>query len=160
VLLVRTWRRWRSALVLVQPETVLRRHRGSVRWRWARRSGRNHAGRPPVEQELRRLVFEMATANALWSAPRIHGELRKLGIHVSERTVWRLLACLSRPPSQTWRTFLVNHLSAVAAMDFFAVATLTGRFLLRDRDIICDDQVRRRIASLGVIDVMTSPRSP
>jgi len=123
----------------------------------------------------------------------MHGELRKLGIEISERTVSRLLAQLSRPPSQTWRTFLANHVSALASMDFFTVSTLTGRllfvfvmlshdrrrivhvnctahptsawtaqqlveafpddtaprWLLRDRDTIYDDQVRRRIASLG-----------
>ena len=67
----------------------------------------------------------MARANPLWGAPRIHGELAKLGIEISERTVSRLLAQLSRPPSQPWRTFLANHLSALASMDFFTVSTLT-----------------------------------
>jgi len=71
----------------------------------------------------------MAGANPLWGAPRIHGELRKLGIEISERTVSRLLAQLSRPPSQPWRTFLANHLSALVSMDFFTVSTLTGRVL-------------------------------
>jgi putative transposase len=129
VLLVSAWRRWRSALVVFQPETVLRWHRDWLRRRWARRSGRNRAGRPPVDDELRRLIAEMASVNRLWGAPRIHGELRKLGIQVSERTVSRLLAQLSRPPSQTWRTFLANHVSALASMDFLTVSTLTGRLL-------------------------------
>jgi putative transposase len=146
----------------------------------------------------------MAGANPLWGAPRIHGELRKLGIEISERTVSRLLARLSRPPSQPWRTFLANHLSALVSMDFFTVSTLTGRvlfvlvlmahdrrrivyvnvtehptsawtaqqlvdafpedsaprYLLRDRDSIYDDQVRRRIASLGITEVVSSPLSP
>jgi putative transposase len=204
VLLASTWRQWRSALVLVQPETVVRWHRDWLRRRWARRSGRNRAGRPPLDPELRRLIVEMASANPQWGAPRIHGELRKLGIQVSERTVSRLLARVSRPPSQTWRTFLANHASALASMDFFTVSTLTGRlplvfvvlshnrrrilhvnctarptsawaaqqvveafpdetaprWLLRDRDTIYDDQVRRRIASLGITEVVSSPRSP
>jgi putative transposase len=146
----------------------------------------------------------MASANPLWGAPRMQGELRKLGIEISERTVSRLLAQLSRPPSQTWRTFLANHVSALASMDFFTVSTLTGRllfvfvmlshdrrrivhvnctahptsawtaqqlveafpddtaprWLLRDRDTIYDDQVRRRIASLGITEVVSSPVSP
>jgi putative transposase len=145
----------------------------------------------------------MATANPLWRAPRIHGELRKLGIEISERTVSRLLARLSRPPSQTWRTFLASHVSALASMDFFTVATLTGRLLfvfvvlshdrrrimqinctahppsawkaqqlveafpedtaprlLRDREAIYDKAVRGRIVSLGITEVVSSPRSP
>lgn len=168
------------------------------------RSGRNRAGRRALNPELRRLIVEMASANPLWGAPRIHGELWKLGIRVSERTVSRLLAQLSRPPSQTWRTFLANHVSAFASMDFFTVPTLTGRllfvfvvlsydrrrvvhvnctahptsawtaqqlleafpedtaprWLLRDRDTIYDEQVRRRITSLGIGDVVSSPLSP
>lgn len=204
VLLASTWRRWRSALVLVQPETVLRWHREWLRRRWGRRSGRNRAGRPPVDSDVRRLIAEMASANPLWGAPRIHGELRKLGIEISERTVSRLLARRSRPPSQTWRTFLANHAPDLASMDFFTVSTLTGRllfvfvvlshdrrrivhinctahptsawtaqqlveafpddtaprYLLRDRDTIYDDLVRRRIASLRIADVVSSPLSP
>jgi len=129
VLFARVWRRWQSAAVVFQPQTVVRWHRDWLRRRWARRSGRNRAGRPPFDPELRRVIIEMATANPLWGATRIHGELRKLGIQISERTVSRLLATLSRPPSQTWRTFLTNHVSALASMDFFTVSTLTGRLL-------------------------------
>ena len=98
VLLARAWRSWRAALVVVQPETVIRWRRDWLRRRWARCSGRNRAGRPPLDPDVRRLIVEMATANPLWGAPRIHGELRMLGIQVSERTVSRLLARLSRPP--------------------------------------------------------------
>jgi len=71
----------------------------------------------------------MATANPLWGAPRVHGELRTLGVHVSERTVSRLLETHSRPSPQTWKTFLTNHLASAASMDFFTVPTLTGRVL-------------------------------
>ena len=204
VLLASAWPRWRSALVLVRPDTVLRWHRDWLRRRWARRSGRNRAGRRAIDPALRSLIADMASANRLWGAPRIHGELQKLGVQISERTVSRLLSELSRPPSQTWRTFLTNHLSAVASMDFFTVSTRTGRllfvfvvlshhrrrivhvnctdrptsawtaqqlveafpedtaprWLLRDRDRIYDDTVRRRIASVGISDVVSSPRSP
>ena len=79
-----------------------------LRRRRAQRSGRNRAGRPPLDPAVARLLTDMASANPLWGAPRIHGELRKLGIEISERTVSRLLAQLSRPPSQPWRTFLAN----------------------------------------------------
>jgi hypothetical protein len=83
VVLAMTWRRWRSALVLVQPDTVVRWHREWLRRRWTRRSRHARAGRPPVHHDLRTLVAKMASANPLWGAPRIHGELRKLGIDIS-----------------------------------------------------------------------------
>jgi hypothetical protein len=146
VLLSGAWPRWRSALVLVQPDTVIRWHREWLRRRWARCSGRNRAGRPPLDPELRRLIIEMATANPLWGAPRIHGELRRIGVQVSERTVSRLLSRVSRPPSQTWRTFLTNHASALASMDFFAVSTLTGRLLFV---FVVLSHDRRRIAHIN-----------
>jgi hypothetical protein len=86
ILLANTWRRWRTALVLVQPATVLRWHRDLVRRRWTRRSCRTRDGRPSVDHTIRALVSEMATANPLWGAPCIQGELRKLGLDVSERS--------------------------------------------------------------------------
>jgi hypothetical protein len=73
----------------------------------------------------------MGAANPLWGAPRLHGELSKLGIDVSERTVSRLLRGRDRPPSQTWRTFLTNHVTSLVSMDFFTVPTLTGRVLFQ-----------------------------
>ena len=92
-------------------------------------------------------------ANPLWGAPRIHGELRKLGIEISERTVSRLLAQLSRPPSQPWRTFLANHLSALVSMDFFTVSTLTGRVLFV---LVLMSHDRRRIVHVNVTEHPTS----
>ena len=206
IVLAKTWRRWRTALVLVQPDTVVRWHRDWLRRRWAQRSKRTGNGRPPVDSELRALVREIATANPLWGAPRLHGELCKLGIEISERTVSRLLAHRRRanPGSQSGRTFLKNHASAMASMDFFTVSTMTGRmlfvlvllshcrrrivhvnctehptatwtaqqvvdafpddaapgFLVRDRDRIYDATVRRRVAGLGITEVVTSPMSP
>ena len=102
------WPRWREALVLVQPATVERWRREGLRLCWSRRSGRQ-PGRPRVDTEVRALIRRMAAENHLWGAPRIHGELLKLGIAVSERTVSRYLASTRRAPSQTWRTFLLNH---------------------------------------------------
>src|SRR5262252_1595287 len=107
--LAQSWRNWRTALVFVQPDTVVRWHRDWLRRRWTRRSKRRSDGRPPIDRQIRSLVQEMATANPLWGAPRIHGELRTLGVDVSERTVSRLLKPRTRPRSQTWKTFLTNH---------------------------------------------------
>ena len=102
------WPRWRDALVLVQPVTVDRWHREGFHRCWRRRSRRT--GRPRIDSECRGLIRRLAAENCLWGAPRIHGELLKLGIVVSERTVSRYLPYRLRAPSQTWRTFLANHL--------------------------------------------------
>ena len=142
----RVWRNWRTALVLVRPETVVGWHRTWLRRRWSRRSPPRANGRPTVPREIRALIREMATANPLWVAPRIHGELRALGVDVSERTVSRLLTGVTRPPSQTWRTFLTNHLVSAASMDFFTVATLTGRVLFV---VVVLSHHRRRILHLN-----------
>ena len=124
VLLANAWREWRTALVVVRPDTVVRWHRQWLRHRWTRRPGR-----PSTNAAIRWLVGTMAAANPLWGAPRIHGELFKLGLTLSERTVSRLLRRPRRPPSQTWRTFLTNHVATLVSMDFFTVPTLTGRVL-------------------------------
>jgi putative transposase len=96
---------------------------------WTRLSRRRGAGRPPVNAQVKALIKQMAQANPLWGAPRIHGELLKLGIEVSERTVSRLLPKDRRPPSQTWRTFLNNHLREIVSIDFMTVPTATFRVL-------------------------------
>jgi hypothetical protein len=97
-----------DALKIVQPQTVLRWHRAGFRlfWRW---KSRRRAGRPEVAHELRRLIREMSLANFLWGAPRIHGELLKLGIDVGQTSVAKYMARRRRPPSQGWRTFLLNQ---------------------------------------------------
>ena len=95
----------------------------------------------------------MATANPLWGAPRIHGELPPLGVHVSERTVSRLLEPHTRPSSQTWKTFLGNHLASAASMDFFTVSTLAGRVLFV---LIVLSHVRRRIVHFNVTEHPTA----
>src|SRR5213592_1860128 len=106
VALSRVWAGWRQALVIVSPNTVLRWQRRRFREYWARLSARPAAGRQRVSRQIRAPVVRMAQANPLWGAPRIHGELQKLGIDVAERTVSRLLPKRRSPPSQTWRTFL------------------------------------------------------
>src|SRR5213596_619433 len=126
VALSRVWAGWRQALVIVSPNTVLRWQRRRF---WTKLSARPLAGRPPVNAEIKGLVTRMAAANPLWGAPRIHGELLRLGIDVSERTVSRLLPKRPSPPSQTWRTFLTNHVRDLVAIDFFTVPTARLRVL-------------------------------
>jgi len=204
ILLSNGWREWRTALVVVRPDTVVRWHRQWLRRQWARRSRRSRPGRPNTDVAVRTLVATMAETNPLWGAPRIHGELCKLGIAVSERTVSRLLRRPRRPPSQTWRTFLTNHVATLVSMDFFTVPTVTGRvlfvlillthqrrriihvnitehptaawtaqqmieafpedtaprWLLHDRDAVYGEAFRRRVAGMGIGEVVSSPSSP
>jgi transposase InsO family protein len=115
--------------VIVAPDTVLRWQRRRFRLHWTKLSGQPTGGRPPVSPEIRALVRRMAEANPLWGAPRIHGELLKLGIDVAERTVSRLIPKRRTPPSQTWRTFLTNHVRDLVAIDFFTVPTAGLRVL-------------------------------
>jgi putative transposase len=126
MLLASAWRDWRTALIVVHPDTVVRWHRQWIRRQWTRRSVRTRPGRPRANAAIRTLVIKMAAENPLWGAPRIHGELGTLGIEVSERTVSRLVRRPRRPPSQTWRTFRTNHVDALGSIDFFTVPTVTG----------------------------------
>ena len=129
--LSRLWSRWRTALVVVQPDTVVGWQRERFRKFWARLSKRKVTvgGRPTISAEIRCLIIKMATANPLWRAPRIHGELKMLGIKVSERTVSRILRSVPRPPSQSWKTFIGNHADQIVAVDFFTVPTFTFKIL-------------------------------
>src|SRR5262245_44627002 len=127
--LARVWTGWREALVIVSPDTVLRWQRRRFRAYWAKLSGRPTRGRPCIPAEIAALVKKMAAANPLWGAPRIHGELLKLGIEVGERTVSRLMPKRRPQPSQTWRTFLVNHVRDLVSIDFFTVPTAGLRVL-------------------------------
>jgi hypothetical protein len=129
MLLANAWRDWRTALIVVDPDSVVRWHRQWLRRQWAPRSARTRAGRPSTNAAIRARIMKIAAANPLWGAPRIHGELGTLGIAVSERTVSRLVRRPRRPPSQTWRTFLTNHVPARGSMDFFTVRTVTARSL-------------------------------
>ena len=126
-LMVWMTRLWPSLLALarvVQPATILRWHRAGFRtyWRWKSQGRR---GRPTIEHELRDLIRRMSKENPLWGAPRIHGELLKLGFEVAESTVSKYMIRRRGPPSQSWRTFLRNHADAIAAIDLCVVPTLT-----------------------------------
>ena len=113
-----------NAITIIRPETVIRWHRAGFRawWRW---KSRNRGGRPKVDQELRDLIRRMSEENPLWGAPRIHGELLKLGFDVAQSTVSKYMLRGRRPPSQGWKTFLRNHADGIAAIDFLVVPTLT-----------------------------------
>jgi putative transposase len=128
VLLRRLWSGWKIPLVLVTPRTVVQWHRAGFRlyWKWLSRA-RQVGGRKPVSRELRALIFRMAAENPTWGAPRIHGELLKLGFPISQPTVSRWLRRSPRSPDvgQRWLAFLRNHREAIAAMDFFTVPTLS-----------------------------------
>jgi hypothetical protein len=117
-----------DALKILKPETVLRWHRAGFRayWRWKSRSC---GGRPKTPADARRLIREMSVANPLWGAPRIHGELLKLGIDVGQTTVAKYMAKRRGPPSQGWKTFLRNHADAIASIDLFVVPTISFRLL-------------------------------
>jgi hypothetical protein len=138
VCLRRWWPRWRQALVLVQPATVARWHREGFRGCWRRRSPRR-PGRPRIDLQLRSLIGRMATENGLWGAPRIHGELLKLGFTISERTVSRYLPDRLTRPSQTWRTFLANHINQAFAL------TMTSSSTTGDNDIEASVLPRRPV---------------
>src|SRR5262245_62003362 len=129
VWLSKIWAGWREALIIVKPETVIAWHRQVFRFYWRWLSRRKSISRPTVSAEVRMLIKQMAQANPLWGAPRIHGELQNLGLEVSERTVSRLMPRRREAPSQSWRTFLDNHLGAILAIDFFTVPTASFRVL-------------------------------
>ena len=116
------------AVTVVRPETIVRWHRAGFRayWRWR---SRPRWGRPKASLELRQLIREMSLDNPLWGAPRIHGELLKLGFELAQSTVAKYMAKRRRPPSQSWRTFLRNHADGIAAIDLFAVPTVGLRML-------------------------------
>ncbi|WFU79266.1 integrase core domain-containing protein [Bradyrhizobium sp. CIAT3101] len=113
-----------KVLTIIRPETLVRWHRAGFRcyWRW---KSRPRGGRPPVETELRTLIRQMSVENPLWGAPRIHGELLKLGFEVAQSSVAKYMVKRRVPPSQGWRTFLHNHAPDVAAMDLFVVPTVS-----------------------------------
>ncbi len=128
VLLRRLWPSWDKALVLVKPATVIKWHRAGFRavWRW---KSRPRGGRPRVDSETRELIRRLWQDNPTWGAPHIQAELAKLGIRVCQATVRKHKPRTRKPPSQTWRTFLKNHASEIAAIDFFVVPTITFRLL-------------------------------
>jgi putative transposase len=204
VLLYRLWPACLQTLKIFKPDTLVRWHRKGFRLYWTWKSRPRQGGRPAIDPDVRKLIRTMSRNNIGWGAPRIHGELKMLGIQISESTVAKYMIRHRNPPSQTWRTFLENHADCIAGIDFFTVPTATfrilyvfivlshdrrhivhfnvtahptarwtaqqlveafpfdsaPRYLLRDRDAIYGEKVRRRIKSLGIEEVVTAPRSP
>ena len=123
------WTDWRSVLVIVKPATVIAWHRKGFRlfWTWKIRRGRT--GRPEVPLDVRDLIRRMSRENPMWGAPRIHGELLKLGIEIGETSVGKYMVRRRKPPSQTWRVFLENHVKSMVSVDFFTVPTIRFQVL-------------------------------
>ena len=121
VVLSRIWAPWRQALHLVNGDTVVGWQQMGFRIYGTRISRRKSGGRPQASSEARALIKRMATANPYWGAPRIHGELLKVGMEISDRTVSRLMPTHRKPPSQTWKAYLNNHVQGLASVDFFTV---------------------------------------
>src|SRR6266403_1214034 len=144
--LSRLWSGWCSALVIVKPETVITWHREGFRWYWNWKS-RVRKGRPSVSGEIRDLIRKMSVANPRWGVPRIHGELLKLGIDVSQATVAKYMVRNRKPPSQTWKTFQRNHMKDLVSTDFFIVPTATFQLLFV---FIVLSHNRRRLVHFGV----------
>jgi transposase InsO family protein len=128
-LLARLWSNWRSALAIVQPETVIKWHRMGFKlyWRWKSRAGK--IGRPCIKRDIHDLIHHVSRETPTWGAPRILSELLLLGYDVAEGTVAKYMIRMTKPPSQEWRTFLANHVPDIAACDFFTVPTVTFRVL-------------------------------
>ena len=123
-LLARHWPEWKDALLFVKPDTVIRWQRKRFKAHWARLSRRKKPGRPPVSPEVRELIRAMSTLNPTWGSPHIVGELAKLGIVAAKSTVEKYMVRTSKPPSQTWRTFLKNHARETVSIDFLVVPTI------------------------------------
>ena len=147
ILLSSVWPNWQQAVQIVTPATVVRWHRRAFAtyWRWNSRPRR--VGRPALASGLRALIRQMRDANPLWGAPRIHGELQKLGIEVSQTTVAKYLGRRGGSPTQSWRTFLANHVSQLTSIDFFTVPTATFRVLFV---FVVLSHDRRRIVHMNV----------
>jgi hypothetical protein len=126
--LARSWTRWRDSLIVVKPATVVRWHRNGFKYYWSWKS-RHKGGRPTIARDVRELIRRMSRSNPLWGAPRIHGELLKLGIDLSQATVAKYMIRFRKPPSPTWRAFLDNHLKDLISIDFFTVPTVAFRVL-------------------------------
>src|SRR6266852_2005716 len=145
--LCEVWSDWRSALVIVKPETVIGWHRKGFRLFWTWRVRHGQPGRPSVSKDVRELIRKMSLENLTWGAPRIHGELLKLGINIGETSVGKYMVRHRKPPSQTWRTFLENHVKDLVSVDFFTVPTIRFQVLYVFLVLAHD---RRRILHFGV----------
>src|SRR3984893_12712035 len=141
-----------DAIIIVQPETVIRWHRRGFRayWRW---KSRHVGGRPRIDSEIRALIRRMSREKPLWGAPRIYGEVLKLGIEVSQATVAKYMVRRRGTPSQNWRTFLRNQAQGIAAIDMFVVASASFQ-LLYVMIILAHD--RRKIVRTAVTEHPTA----
>jgi transposase InsO family protein len=204
VLLYRLWAGCLDRVVIVKPGTVVGWHRLGFRAFWSWKSRPRGRGRPSVPAEIKTLIRRIGRDNVLWGAPRIHGELLKLGIEISQAAVSKYMMRHPRLPSQTWRTFLQNHLGCLASIDFFVVPTATfrllfvfivlqhqrrrilhfgvttnptsewtsqqireafpwntaPRYLIHDRDASYGGVFRSRLKAIGIVEVLSAPRSP
>jgi putative transposase len=147
VWLYRLWPRCLQALFIVKPATVIRWHRAGFGLYWHWRSKPRRTGRPSVDREIRDLIRQMSQANPLWGAPRIHGELLKLGICIGQTAVAKYMIRSLRPLSPNWRTFLRNHMDGIAAVDMFVIATVTFRILYV---MVVLGHDRRKIVHFGI----------
>jgi putative transposase len=145
--LFRFWSRWRSALWIVKPATVIEWHRRGLRWYWTWKVRHGQPGRPCVPGETRELIRTLSRDNVGWGAPRIQSELLKLGIKLSESTISKYMVRHPKPPSQTWRTFLENHAKQMVSSDFFTVPTALFQVLFV---FIVIQHDRRRLVHLNV----------
>ncbi len=146
VWLYRLWPGVLNSIVIVQPDTVVRWHRDGFKAFWRLKS-RGTPGRPRVNKEIRDLIREVSRANPLWGAPRIHGELLKVGIDVAQSTVAKYMVKGRWPPSQSWKTFLRNHADGIASVDFFVVPTATFKLLF---GFVILRHDRRRLVHIAV----------
>ena len=153
VLLSRLWSGWPDGVSIVQPATVVRWQRSAFKIFWTWKSRRNGPGRPAVAPEIRALIRQMSKANPLWGAPRIHGELQKLGVEISQAAVSKYLGRRRKPPSQTWRSFLDNHLRSLVSVDFFTVPTVMFKVLFV---FVVLAHERRRVIHINVTDAPTA----
>lgn len=153
VWLSRLWSGWQHALAFVQPRTVIAWQRQRFRDHWRRLSQRGKPGRPAVSTEVRKLIQDMWRSNPLWGAPRIVGELRKLGINVAPSTVEKYRPRVRKPPSPTWKAFLHNHVKDLVACDFFTVPTASFKVLFV---FIMLAHERRRIIHFNITEHPTA----
>jgi hypothetical protein len=146
VLLYRLWPAILGSIAIIKPDTIVRWHRRGFRAYWCWRP-RRRLGRSGIAEDVRDLIREINRANPLWGAPRIHGELLKLGIDVAQSTVAKYMLRTRRLPSQSWRTFLCNHAEAIAAIDLFVVPMITFEMLF---GFVVLQHGRRQLIHVGV----------
>ena len=141
-----------DAMRIVRPETVIRWHRMGFRalWRW---KSRPLGGRPKISREVRELIRQMSLENPLWGAPRIHGELMRIGIDIAQSTVAKYMAKRRGPPSQGWKTFLRNHADGIASCDFMIIPTIGFKMLYA---FIVLGHGRRKLLHIAVTDHATA----